>query len=57
MARTLTGDIGAPGFFHQLLVAADDDFAVSRALRGNDDSRTKEKNCWITLVRKTTEQA
>jgi len=57
MARTLTGDIGAPGFFHQLLVAADDDIAVSRALRENDDSRTKEKNCWITLVRKTTEQA
>jgi len=42
MARTLTGDIGAPGFFHQLLVAADDDFAVSRALRENDDSRTKD---------------
>ena len=56
MARTLTGDIGAPGFFHQLLVAADD-FAVSRALRENDDSRTKEKNRWITLVPKTTEQA
>jgi len=57
MARTLTGDIGAPGFFHQLLVSADDDFALSRALRENDDCRTKEKNCRSTLVRKTTEQA
>ena len=38
-------------------LAVDDDFAVSRALtgplRGNDDSRTNEKNCRSTLVRKT----
>lgn len=32
MARTLTGDIGAPGFFHQSLVAADDVFGVPCSL-------------------------
>ena len=57
MARTLTGDIGAPGFSHQLLVAADDVFGVSRSLRQNDDSRTKEENCRSTFDQQTTEQA
>jgi len=57
VARTLTRDIGASGFYHQLPFAADDVIGVSRSLSENGVSRTKEEICRITFDQQTKEQA